>query len=75
MYLLNTLHQDKIGDYIKTDKIILMIGNRSFSALKKKRQENRQVNMSGHACYQQQKYAWYLGTSMQRRVRLSCRKN
>ena len=51
MYLLNTLHQDKIGDYIKTDKIILMIGNRSFSALKKKRQENRQVNMSGHACY------------------------
>ena len=39
--LLNTLQLDEVGSYIKTDSIILMIGNRSFSAFKKKeRQKN-----------------------------------
>ncbi|XP_065681675.1 uncharacterized protein LOC124811063 isoform X2 [Hydra vulgaris] len=35
--LLNTLQLDDIGNYIKTDKIILMIGSRSYSALKRKK--------------------------------------
>ena len=42
--LLNTLHQDKVGDYIKTDKIILMIGNRSFSALKRKKDKKTETS-------------------------------
>ncbi|XP_065673105.1 uncharacterized protein LOC124805852 isoform X2 [Hydra vulgaris] len=35
--LLNTLQLDDIGNYIKTDKVILMIGSRSYSALKRKK--------------------------------------
>ena len=42
--LLNTLHQDKVRDYIKTDKIILMIGNRSFSALKRKKDKKTETS-------------------------------
>ena len=42
--LLHTLHQDKVGDYIKTDKIILMIGNRSFSALKRKKDKKTETS-------------------------------
>ncbi|XP_066911407.1 uncharacterized protein [Clytia hemisphaerica] len=35
--LLNTLHLDAVGNYIKTDKIILMVGERSYSAIKRKK--------------------------------------
>ena len=35
--LLNTLQLDEIGNYIKTDKIILMIGMRSFNSIGRKR--------------------------------------
>ena len=35
--LLNTLRLDEVGDYIKTDKIVLMIGARSFGALKRRK--------------------------------------
>ena len=34
--LLNTLQLDTVGDYIKTDPIILMIGARMFAASKRK---------------------------------------
>lgn len=34
--LLNTLHEDDIGNLCKTDEIILMVGNRSFTANKRK---------------------------------------
>ena len=35
--LLNSLYSDEIGEYIKTDNIILMFGARSYSALKRKK--------------------------------------
>ena len=35
--LLNTLQLDTVGDYIKTDPIILMIGARTFATSKKKK--------------------------------------
>ena len=35
--LLNSLQLDEIGNYIKTDPIILMIGVRSFGSLKRKK--------------------------------------
>ena len=35
--LLNTLQLDTVGDYIKTDPIILMIGARTFAALKRQK--------------------------------------
>ena len=35
--LLNTLQLDTVGDYIKTDSIILMIGARTFNASKRKK--------------------------------------
>ena len=35
--LLNTLHLDDISDKIKSDEILLMIGNRYYSSLKRKR--------------------------------------
>lgn len=35
--LLNTLHEDEIGNVCKTDPIILMIGNRSYTASKRKK--------------------------------------
>ena len=35
--LLNTLRNDDIGSYIKTDSIILVIGERSFAALRRKK--------------------------------------
>ncbi|XP_066936229.1 uncharacterized protein, partial [Clytia hemisphaerica] len=44
--ILNTLHQDAVGDYIKTDQIILMVGARSYSSIKRKLdkvQENKRT--------------------------------
>ena len=35
--LLTTLKQDEVGDYIQTDRIILMIGLRSFNSLRRKK--------------------------------------
>ena len=35
--LLSKLLLDEIGDYVKTDEIILMIGARSFGAMKRKK--------------------------------------
>ena len=35
--VLATLHLDSVGNFVKTDEIILMIGNRYFSALKRKK--------------------------------------
>ena len=35
--LLNTLYSDEVGNYIKTDSIILMFGLRYFGALKRKK--------------------------------------
>lgn len=35
--LLNTMHQDDVSDHIKVDPIILMIGNRFFGSLERKR--------------------------------------
>ena len=34
--LLGTLRMDSVGDYLKTDKIILMLGYRSLGAVKRK---------------------------------------
>ena len=35
--LLNTLRLDEVGNYIKTDSIVLMIGSISFTALQRKK--------------------------------------
>ena len=35
--LLNTLYSDNIGNYVKSDQIILMIGARSYGSLKRKK--------------------------------------
>ena len=34
--LLNTLHLDEVGNYVKSDPVILMIGSRLFNAKRKK---------------------------------------
>ena len=47
--LLNTLHLDKIGNYLKTDEIILMFGSRSFSALKRKKDKKTEAKRSVRA--------------------------
>ena len=42
--LLNTLRLDEVGDCIKSDEIILMIGNRSFNSLKRKKDKKEQTS-------------------------------
>ena len=42
--LLNTLRLDKVGDCIKSDEIILMIGNRSFNCLKRKKDKKEETS-------------------------------
>ena len=42
--LLNTLRLDKVGDCIKSDEIILMIGNRSFNSLKRKKDKKEETS-------------------------------
>ena len=44
--LLNTLILDVVGNYIKTDEIILMIGARSFGALKRKKDKVTETKKS-----------------------------
>lgn len=41
--VLNSLRLDVIGDYVKTDDIILMIGNRSFLSIKKKQDKQMET--------------------------------
>ena len=41
--LLKTLRLDRIGDYIKGDKILMMIGYRSFNALRRKKDKKKEV--------------------------------
>ena len=40
--LLSTMRMDKIGDYVKTDNIILMIGARTHNALKRKKDKEQE---------------------------------
>ena len=47
--LLNTLKVDEVGDYLKTDKIILLIGARSFAALKRKKDKKIETKKSVRA--------------------------
>ena len=47
--LLNTLLLDKIGNYIKTDEVILMFGQRSFGALKRKKDKVTEAKKSVRA--------------------------
>ena len=47
--LLNTLQLDEIGQYLKTDPIILMIGLRSFAALKRKKDKITETRKSVRA--------------------------
>ena len=43
--LLSALHLDEVGNYVKSDPIILMIGSRLFNATRnKKGQRNRNQN-------------------------------
>ena len=35
--LLNTIHLDNVGTYVKNDKIVLFIGSRVFNSLRRKR--------------------------------------
>ena len=47
--LLNTLSLDEVGDYIKTDEIILMFGLRSFCALNRKKDKVTEARKSVRA--------------------------
>ena len=47
--LLNTILQDEIGNYIKNDKIILMFGERSFGALKRRKDKVTETRKSVRA--------------------------
>ena len=47
--LLNTLCLDDVGNYVKSDKIILMIGSRSFDALKRKKDKKTETTKSVRA--------------------------
>ena len=47
--LLNTLQLDDVGNCIKSDRIILMIGNRSFAALKRKKDKITETKKSVRA--------------------------
>ena len=47
--LLNTLHLDKVGNLIKTDQVILMIGSRSYASLKRKKDKVTETKKSVRA--------------------------
>ena len=40
--LLSTLHLDEVGNYVKSDPILLMIGSRLFNATRKKKRTKKQ---------------------------------
>ena len=40
--LLSALHLDEVGNYVKSDPIILMIGSRLFNATRKKKRTKKQ---------------------------------
>ena len=46
---LNTLRLDKFGDCIESDKIILMIGNRSLNSLKRKKDKKEETSKYARA--------------------------